>query len=155
MVWPLPTRCSPAVLSRARAEILPCELRPVPRLGKSWQRWGEPCQACARCALLGHPTQAASSATTRRPDSAAGQLRGAEAGGGLTPPPPFPSLSEEGSGAQDCRPSRAGGWSAVRGVWPPWSGLLRESVLAEVVIRVCWEAQLLLHPAAAFASYRR
>ena len=45
-------------------------------LGNSRQRWGEPCQAHARRALPGRPTQAASLATTRRPDSAAGMVGG-------------------------------------------------------------------------------
>lgn len=137
-----PDEHQPVPLARAR-----------PLLGNSRQRWGEPHQAHARRALPGRPAQAASSATTRRPDSAAGVAgdrgwRGAH--------PPFPLLPQEGCwgprlphqpGWSLRTPSRAGRWSGgARGARPPRSRLLHESVPAEVVITPL-EVRLLLRPA--------
>lgn len=71
----------PVTEGLCRVEVFSGERRPVPLLGNSRQRWGEPRQAHARRALPGCPTQAVSSATTRRPDSAA------SVAGGLCPVP--------------------------------------------------------------------
>lgn len=93
--------------------------------------WGEPRQARARRALPGRPAQAASSATTRRPDSATGLA------GGSSPAPRGgcrgPGLLRQ-PGRSLRAPSCAGRWSGARGTRPPWPGLLHESVPVEVVI---------------------
>lgn len=130
----------PTMEGLSRAEVFPGECRPVPLLGNSRQRWGEPRQARARRALPGCPTQAVSSATTRRPDSAASLTRGRGWRGACAL---FPGLPRRGCwglralhqpGWSLGAPSCAGGWSGARGVRPPWSSSLRESELVEVVI---------------------
>lgn len=149
----------------------PGEWQPVPLararllLGNSPQRWGEPRQARAR--RPGPPpssAQSASSATTQRPDSlwvvgvpglptprlahpATLTLLGDDAGGSasLYGPPDFPQ--------------KARSWLGATGTRPPWSSLLHESVLVEVVItplfgRAAPSSAGRRTAAAPFASYR-
>lgn len=111
---------------------------------------------CAPCPA-GTPHGAASSATTRRPDSAAGLM------GGSAPSPRSPRrvLGPEAAprpGWSLRVPRCAGGWSGARGVRPPRSSPAQESGPVQVLIRLfgsgCCCAQVCRVAAAPFAAYR-
>lgn len=128
-----PGCCSPGMCVCTRPGIFfPVPLaRARPLLGNSRQRWGESCQARACRVLPSRLAQPASSAAARRPDSAAGTTGGSS--------PCSPCSPEEGARAAPARlvpasPELCGCWSGARGARLPWSSLLHESVLVEVVI---------------------